>query len=124
MTGNIIRRVRTPTTPVTHVDFCWGEDPAKIERCQTELLSGTYCSVILSDVVCSLGDDGAPFDARHEFATFRQHLGEHLQAFVRGGGAAAFISSEGGQLQETLGVLFDTAWTSAGCFRSAFRYII
>jgi hypothetical protein len=107
MTDHILGNVRTPTTPVTRVDFCWGEDPAKIQRCQTELLSGKYCSVIIADLA-------------HKFATFRQHLGEHLQVFVRGGGAAAFITSEGGQLQETLRVLFDTTWTSAGYFRSTF----
>jgi hypothetical protein len=90
---------------ITRVNFNYGESADAVSKCQHELLSGAYNSVIVSDLSC-------------EFEAFQQHLGEHLQAFVRLGGVAAFVSGEGNQLQSTLQALFETTWTPGGYFRS------
>lgn len=87
------------------VNFHYGERPDAISKCQRELTSGVYTSVIVSDLSC-------------EFQTFQDHLGEYLQTFVRLGGVVAFLSAEGGQLQSTLQALFGTTWTPGGYFRT------
>ena len=106
MTESILQGYERPKRKsVTRVNFHYGERADAVRTCQQELLSGVYSSVIVSDLSC-------------EFEAFQQQLGVYLQAFVRLGGAVAFLSGEGGQLQSTLQALFQTIWTPASYFRS------
>ena len=76
------------------------------EVCRLELASGAYHAVVVVD----LAQD-------HGF--FETELGGAVQAFVRGGGAVAFPTSEGLQLASVMAHLFDTTWERSGYYRTS-----
>ena len=87
------------------MDYQFGKAAQGIEHVRTELCSGSYHAVIVSDLVA---------DAAHDYNAFCQdHVGPLLQAFVRAGGVIAFITSEGLKLQESLQYLFGVRWKAS-----------
>ena len=76
------------------------------EVCRLELASGAYHAVVVVDLA-------------QEHGFFEAELGGAVQAFVRGGGAVAFPTSEGLQLASVMAHLFDTTWERSGYYRTS-----
>ena len=91
------------------IDRHGNADLCAIARCVELVSRGSVGAVVVSD----LGNDEI-------FSDFESYLGAALQAFVRGGGTLAILTSEGGLLVRSgmLQRLFGVTWASARYYRT------
>ena len=96
---------------IERCSFEHGKNPVAIDRCKETICGGNFDAVL----VCDLSLFEGPTTAG---PLFEQHVGPLLQQYVSAGGAVAFTSAEGFQLQPTLQRLFGTVWERSSYYRT------